>query len=151
MFVYLIYKHNSFNKLDQLGLSLHDLIVAKIHIFNKSLSLVHQAISIGLILLVFSLNLIVDNDQGNYKVNNIWLYIGFLVIAYLISVLMLHLSHNLYLKQYRTALDDLNTSKLTKMDAELRKYKWIRLFFLTIIFLGVIAGIIILFFKISGN
>ena len=55
LFLYLISKHNSFNKLDQLGLSLQDLIVAKIHIFNKSLSLVHQAISIGLVLLVFSL------------------------------------------------------------------------------------------------
>lgn len=151
LFLYLISKHNSFNKLDQLGLSLQDLIVAKIHFFNKSLSLVHHAISTGLVLLIFSLNLSVDNNQGNYKVNNIWLYIGFLVIAYLIAIMMLHLSHNLYLKQYKTALLDVNKSKLTEMNAELKKYKWVKLFFLIIILLSVIAGIIILFLKIGGR
>jgi hypothetical protein len=148
---YLIFQYNSFNKLDQSGLSLQDLIVAKIQYFKKSLYLVDQTIAISLVLLILSLNLLTDNNEGNYQVNNIWLYIGFIIAAYLIGVMMLHLSHNLYLKQYRTALDDLNKSKLTEMDAELRKQKWIRLFFLAIVLLSVIAGIIILFLKISGN
>ena len=148
---YLIYQYRSFNKLDQSGLSLHDLIVAKIKYFKKSLSLVHHAIATGLVLLIFSLNLLSDNNEGSFQVNNIWLFIGLMVISYLIVLLMLYLTHNLYLKQYINALVDLNKSKLTEMDSELRKQKWIRLLFLTITLLGVIAGIIILFLKISRN
>lgn len=148
---YLVYQYNSFKKLDQSGLSLQDLIVAKIQYFKKSLSFVHHAIAIGLILLIFSLNLITDNIEGHFQVNNIWLFSGLMIIAYLIAVMMLHLTHNVYLNQYTTALEDLNKSKLTEMNAELKKHKWIKLFFLTIILLGVLAGIIILFLKIAGN
>jgi len=151
LLAYLVFQYNSFSKLDQSGLSLQDLIVAKIQYFKKSLFFVHHTIAVGLVLLIFSLNLLTDNNGGNYQVNNIWLYIGLMITAYLIAVMMLYLSHKLYLKQYRTALDDLNKSKLTEMDAELRKDKWIRLLFLAIVLLSVIAGIIILFLKITGN
>jgi len=151
LLLFLLYRYNSFNKLDQAGLSLQDLIVAKIKYFKQSLSYVHHAIAISLVLLILSLNLIIDNNGGYYQVNNIWLYIGILIIAYLIPIIMLNLSHNLYLKQYKTVLLDLNESKLTEMNAELKKYKWVKLFFLTIILLSFIAGIIILFLKIGGN
>lgn len=148
---YLVYQYNSFRKIDQSGLSLQDLILAKIKYFKKALFLVHHAIALGLVLLIFSLNLITDNIEGNFQVNNIWLFIGLMIIAYLIVVMMLHLTHKSYLKQYMTALVDLNESMLSEMDAELGKQKWIRLFFLIITLLFVIAGIIILFLKISEN
>ena len=151
LFAYLVFQYNRFNKLDRSGLSLQDVIVAKIQFFKKSLSFVHHAIAAGLVLLIFSLNLLADNNDGKYQINNIWLYIGFMVTAYLITVMMLHLTHNIYLKQYTTALDDLNKSRLTEMDNELRKHNWIRLIFLTAIVLSVLAGIIILFFKIRGQ
>lgn len=151
LFAYLIFQYNKFNKLDRSGLSLQDVIVAKIQYFKKSLSLVHHAIAAGLVLLIFSLNLLADNNDGKYQVNNIWLYIGLLVTAYLITVMMLHLTHNIYLKQYTASLDDLNKSRLTEMNAELRKHKWIRLIFLTATILSVLTGIIILFFKIRGQ
>lgn len=148
---YLVYQYNSFKKLDQSGLSLLDMIMAKIRYFKKSLPFVHHAIALGLVLLIFSLNLIADNIEGHFQVNNIWLFSGLLITAYLIAVMMLHLTHNVYLNQYTTALDDLNKSKLTEMNAELKKYKWIKLLFLTIILLSVLAGIIILILKIDGN
>lgn len=151
LLLFLVFRYNSFNKLDQAGLSLHDLIVAKIKYFKQSLSYVHHTIAIGLVLLIFSLNLIIDNNGGYYQVNNIWLYISIMVIAYLIPIIMLNFSHSLYLKQYKTALLDLNESKLTEMNADLKKYKWMKLFFLIIIFLSFIAGIIILFLKIGGH
>lgn len=151
MLYYLVYKYNSFRKIDQSGLSLQDLILAKIKYFKNSLFLVHHAIALGLVLLIFSLNLFTDNIEGNFQVNNIWLFIGLMIIAYLIVLMMLHLTHNLYLKQYITVLDDLNKSKLPEIDASLRKQKLIRLLFLAIILLGVVAGMITLFLKIGGN
>jgi hypothetical protein len=151
LLLFLLYRYNNLNKLDQAGLSLQDLIVAKIKYFKQSLSYVHHAIAISLVLLIISLNLIIDNNGGHYQVNNVWLYAGIMIIAYLIPILMLRLTHNLYLKQYKSVLLDLNESKLTEMNAELRKYKWLKLFFLIIILLSFVVGIIALFFKIGGQ
>ncbi len=150
LLLFLVYQYNSFNKLDQAGSSLQELIVAKIKYFKQSLSYVHHAIAISLVLLTFSLNLIIDNNEGYYQVNNFWLYICIMIITYLIPLVMLNLFHNLYLKQYKIALIDLNESRLTTMNTELKKYKWIKQFFLIIIFFSFIAGIIIFFIKIGG-
>ncbi len=150
LLLFLVYEYNSFNKLDQAGLSLQELIVTKIKYFKQSLSYVHHAIAISLVLLSSSLSLIIDNNEGYYEVNNIWLYIGILLTVYLIQLIVLNLSHNLYLKQYKTVLLDLNESKLTEMNAELQKFKWVKLFFLIIILISFVAGIIIFFFKIGG-
>lgn len=150
LLIFLVYQYKYLNKIDRSGLSLHDLIVNKIKYFKKSLFFVHHAMAMSTVLLVFSLNLIADNKGGNFQVNNIWLFIGLMIIAYLMVVMMLNLFHNLYLKQYRTALDDLNKTKLTEMDAELKKQKWIRLFILITVLLSVMVGLI-LYLKTSGN
>jgi hypothetical protein len=150
LILYLVYQYKKFKKLDQTGLALQDLIVAKIRFFKNTLYIIHHIIATGVVLLIFALNLLIDNNQGHYQVNNIWLYISFMVIAYVIIIVTLHLIHNLYLKQYINVLDNLNESKLTEIDDEHRNYKWIRLFFLTITLLSLLAGIIT-FYKISKN
>ncbi|MDH3650038.1 MAG: hypothetical protein OEQ53_10155 [Saprospiraceae bacterium] len=148
---YLFYQYSSINKIDQSDLSLENLIVAKIKYFKMSLPLVRHAIAMGFVLMTLSINLLTDNNKGHFQINNTWLFLGLMIIAYVLIVIMFNLIHNLYLKQYRTALIDLNESKLTEMAAELRKHKWMRLLFLVITLLGVIAGIIIFFLKTTGN
>ena len=149
--LYLSYQYNRFDKIDKSGLSLQNLILAKIAYFRKTLFLVHHVIGMGLVLLIFSTNLIADNVKGEFHVNNIWLFLCFLFIAYSFVVIVLHLIHKLYLKQYRTALVDLSESKLTELDAELRKQKLVKLFSITFILLSVAAGLVILILKLKGQ
>ena len=147
--VFLFYQRKKFRKLDQADLPLDEMLVKKIEYFKKSLYLVHHTIAICIVLLVFALNLIVDNDGGNYYVNNIWLYIFLEIIAYACMLVILRLSHSVYLKQYRTALGDLENTRLTEMDSELRKHRRKLLIITVILLLLVAAGLIALFTKLS--
>jgi len=151
LILFLVYQQKRINQLDQAGLTMQDLIVAKIKYSGQSLSYVHHAIAIGVVLLAFSLSLLVDNNDGHYQINNIWLFIAVMTAVYLIQILSLNLSHKIYLKQYKIALHDLNQSRLTEMNTVLKKYKWVKMFFLIIILLSFIAGIIIFFLKIGGH
>ena len=150
LLVFLFYQYRKLSKIDQAGLSLRDILVSKIDYFKRSLYLVHHTIAMGTVLLIFALNLMADNNGGNYHVSNIWLNIGLEVIAYVCVVMVLRLSHSLYLKQCKNALRDLEKTKLTEMDAEFRKHRWIRLILLTIALLLVMAGLIVFYIKANG-
>lgn len=147
LFLFLINNHKNFNKIDKSGLKLKNLIVAKIRYFRNSLPFVRHAIALGIVLFTFSLNLLTDNNEGYFQVNNIGLFIGLMIISYLLVIIMLQLIHNLFRKQYINVLDDLDKSKLNEIDIEHRKYKLIRLVFFTIILTSAIVGIIFLLYK----
>lgn len=148
LLLYLRIQYINFNKIDQSDLSLQDLILAKLKYFKNSLFYVHQVIGLSIILLIFSLNLFFDNSNGNFPVNNMGLFVGLMMLAYLIVVIMLHLSHKLYSKQFTTALSDINKFKLTELVTEHRKQKLIRIVFLCFILVSTIAGLWVLFSKI---
>jgi len=65
-------------------------------------------------------------------------------------MIILRLSHSLYLKQYENALSDLEETKLTEMNAEIRKHRWITWILLTIALLVAAAGLFVFYFKVSG-
>ena len=113
--------------------------------FKRSYYLVHHAIAMCIVLLILALNLAVDNDGGNYHVSKVWLYIGFEIIAYVYVIIALRLSHSVYLKQYRNALDDLERTTLTEMDGEFRKHRWIRIVLVASALFLVVAGLIAFF------
>ena len=148
---YLLYQYARFNSIDRSDLSLHDLIVAKINFFQRSLSLVPHAIAIGLVLLILAINLLADNNAGSFQVNNIWLYIAVTVTAYLIMLVMLHLMHTSHYIQYTTALNDLNRSKLSEINVELKNQKRTTRIFLFIIVSTIILGIFILFLTANST
>jgi len=150
LLTYLVFQHNKFGRIDQAGLSLRDILVSKIKYFSGSLHLVHHAMAMVIVLLIIGLNLMADNDGGTYYVSNMWLYIGINITAYVCMIIILKLSHSLYLKQYKNTLSDLEETRLTEMDAELRKHKWIRLIFVAIALLVVAAGLIVFYIKVSG-
>jgi len=149
LLVFLLYQYKKLNKIDQAGLSLRDILVSKIDYFKRSLYLVHHTIAICIVLLILAINLMADNNDGNYYVGNIWLSIGLEVIAYVCMVMILKLSHSLYLKQYENALSDLEKTKLTEMDAEIRKHRWIRRILFIIALLFVAAGLLVFYMKVS--
>ena len=64
-------------------------------------------------------------------------------------IIILRLSHGLYLKQYENALNDLEETKLTKMNAEIRKRRWIMGILLTIALLVAVAGLVVFYIKVS--
>lgn len=150
LLVFLFYQYRKLSKIDQAGLSIRDILVSKIDYFKRSLYLVRHTIAMAMILLIFALNLMADNNGGNYYVSNIWLNIGLEVIVYVCVIMVLRLSHNLYLKQYKNALGDLEKTKLTEMDAELRKHRWIRLILFTIALILVAIGLIVFYIKANG-
>jgi hypothetical protein len=150
LLTFLIFQHKRFGRIDQAGLSLRDILMSKIEYFKRSLYLVHQAIAMAIVLLIFGLNLMADNDGGTYYVGNMWVYIGFNITAYVCMIIILRLSHSLYLKQYENALSDLEKTKLTEMNAEIRKHRWIRRILLIIALLVVATGLFVFYIKVSG-
>ena len=150
LLAFLLYQYKKLSRIDRAGLSLRDILMSKIEYFNRSLYLVHHTIAASVVLLILALNLLADNNDGNYYVGNMWLYIGFNITAYICMMIVLRLSHSLYLKQYENALSDLEEIKLTEMNAEIRKHRWITWILLTIALLAAAAGLFVFYFKASG-
>jgi hypothetical protein len=105
--------------------------------------------AMAIVLLVIGLNLMADNDGGTYYVGNMWLYIGFNITAYICMIIVLRLSHGLYLKQYENALNDLEETKLTEMHAEIKKHRRIWWILLAIALLVAVAGLFVFYIKVS--
>jgi hypothetical protein len=150
LLTYLFFQHIQFGSIDQASLSLRDILMSKIKYFKRSLYLVHHAMAMAIVLLVIGLNLVADNDGGTYYVGNMWLYIGINIIAYVSMIIILRLSHGLYLKQYENALGDLEETKLTEIRAEIRKHRWIRHLLITIALLVAVVGLVVFYMKVSG-
>jgi len=53
------------------------------------------------------------------------------------------------LKQYENALNDLEETKLTEMNAEIKKHRWIRWILLTVALLVAVAGLFVFYVKVS--
>lgn len=150
LITFLSFQYRKLSNIDQAVLSLHDILVSKIKYFKGSLNIVNHTIALGIVLLIFSLNLAIENNSGNYYVNNVWLDITLKVVAYIFMIVILKLSQNLYLKQYEIALSYLEKTKLTEMDTELRKHRWIKRLLFTIALLIVVVGLIVFYMNVSG-
>jgi hypothetical protein len=149
LLLFSFYQYKKLNKIDQADLSLRDILVSKVDYFKRSLYLVQHTMAMGIVLMILAVNLMADNNDGNYYINNIWVYIGLEVIAYVCMIVILKLSHSLYLKQYENALSDLDKTTLTEMDAEIRKHRWIRRIIFIIALLVVAVGLFVFYMKMS--
>ena len=63
----------------------------------------------------------------------------------------IRLSHSVYLRQFRNALDDLERTTLTEMDAEFGQRRWKRIVLDAIVLLLVVAGLIAFFRKLPPS
>jgi hypothetical protein len=150
LLAFLVCQYKQLSSFDRGGLSLLDVLVGKIDYFKKSLPWVHHAIAMSIALLILALNLLTDNQAGRYAIGNIWLNIGFEIIAYACMIIILKFSHSIYLKQYGNALNDLEKTTLTEMDAQFRKHTWLRRAILIIALLVAAAGLVVFYLKANG-
>ena len=82
LLAFLFFQHKRLGKIDRAAVPLRDMLMSKIIYFQKSLYLVRHAIATCIVLLAFALNLAVDNNDGNYYVSKVWLYVGLVIITY---------------------------------------------------------------------
>jgi hypothetical protein len=141
---------NSWQSLRRIDNSLLDLkrnILEKIRFYRKYLPPVLHILSYLLICLSININLIVDNDGGNFKINNPWLNILVYFIAYIGAYSYYRYKFSYYLRQLRTAINDLDSNQLTSLELAYRKQKWATIFAIFLILIIFITGIIILFMR----
>jgi len=135
--------------IDKQNISLAQILTDKINVFRNRLPYSHQIIALGYLLFVVALNLLVDNQDGNYKINNAKLFILILLIGYVLMVAFMYLTNKSYLKQFIKTQDDLEEHKIPDTNKlEKSRIRLATSFIILILTLGII-GIFVLLILIN--
>lgn len=135
----------SLRRIDNSLLSLKRNILEKIRFYHKYLSPVLHILSYLLICLTININLLADNDGGQFVMNKPWLNVLIYIVAYVGIYFFYRYKLSLYLQQLRTSINDLDSNQLTNLEHEFRKQKWATIIVICLVLIILITGIIILF------
>ncbi|MBT3210131.1 MAG: hypothetical protein HN704_07370 [Bacteroidetes bacterium] len=122
IFIFLIIQLRVINKMDTRGFDLHKLLLYKIKYFNTKLKLIQHSVALSIVLATFGLNLTMENNDGIFELNKILMLSVFYIFSYLVIIFINKFTHNVYLKQLRNALFNLEENTLISLDKELKKH-----------------------------
>ena len=124
--------------MDTKEFNLHKLLLYKIKYFNTRFQLVQHTVALSIVFATFGINLTMENNDGVFELDKILILSVFYIFIYFITIFLYKFTFNVYLKQLRNALSNLEENTLKSLDKELRKHKRIRKligFIIVIIFL----------------
>ncbi len=145
IFVFLIIQLRVIEKMDTLEFDLHKLLLYKIKYFNTRLKLVQHSGSLSIVLATFCINLTMENNDGIFEINKILILSIFYAFSYFIMIFLFKFTHDVYLKQLRNALFNLEENTLISLDNELKKHKRIGKLIGFVFLIIFVMGIIFLF------
>lgn len=131
--------------IDKQNISLAQILTDKINAFRNRLPYLHQIIALGYLLFVVALNLLVDNQDGNYQINNSKLFILILLIGYVLMIAFMYLTNKSYLKQFVKTQGDLEDHKITDIKKlEKSRLRLATSFIILLLTLGIIGIFVLL-------
>lgn len=128
-------------------IDLHSILLYKIKYFNTWFQLVQHGVALSIVFATFAINLTMENNDGVFELHKILMLSVFYIFAYSILIFLYKQTYNVYLKQLRIALFNLEENTLRSFDKELKKHKRIRKLIGFIIISVLTIGIIFLLMK----
>lgn len=136
-FFYGIRTLNKLNKSDYIFKDLLDSVQKKLRILKVNVELWLWFCSASLVILILALNMMTDNVEGTYRINNILLFCSILVFVFFFIYGLNKFSLMMTVRRYKDFYTDLLNNALDRFEARqnwLRKYRpWL------------IAGLIVIF------
>jgi len=143
----MIVQYKKLKQIDSQILNLRDILFEKIGYFNKSFSRVIQSMALATAFLPFSVNLTMENSNGEFNISKIYLLLGFYILIYIVSLTLYRLTHSIYLKQLKNALKNLEENIFNEIEAEIRKSrKFSRIIGLCLLVITIVGIIFYYFF-----
>jgi len=139
--IYLIIQIEKMKTMDSMGDDLHSLLIKKIRYFNTNFQLALYCTSLSIVLPTIAINLTMENSDGIFELRKIIMLSVFYLFAYLISILLLKITHSIYSKQLNNALFDLEEDTFHSIENELNEHKKIGKIILTIVIVSILVGL----------
>lgn len=145
IFVFLLIQLKVINKMDSREFDLHKLLLYKIKYFTTQLKLIQHAVALSIVLATFCINLTLENKDGIFELNKIMILSIFYIFVYFVMIFINKFTYDVFLKQLRNALFNLEENTLISLDKELKKHKRIGRLIGIIIAIIFLTGVIFLF------
>jgi len=123
LLINMIVQYKKLKQIDSQILNLREILFEKIRYFNKSFSGVIQSMALATAFLPFSVNLTMENVNGEFNISEIYLLIGFYILIYIVSLTLYRLTHSIYLKQLVNALKNFEENIFDEMEEEMQRSK----------------------------
>ena len=129
--------------------NLHKLLVSRIKFFNTQFQLVIHCLAASVVFLTITLNLTMENADGVFELRKILLLSVYYIVVYIGLIYVFKKTNNIYLKRLRNALFNLEENSLVTIDSEEKKHKTVKRWFLTIIVVLAVAGLVVALIKMG--
>ena len=126
--------------------SLKEGIQRKFNFMMRNITLMHHTISLNAILLGFSITLFVENNNGVFMINKVWLYLALNILSYIGLYLYFKLSNEKYLKSLIEVLANLSDSSEYRIEDAVLSYRFTVAIAITIILAFVLIGAVFFLF-----
>ncbi len=117
---YLFKQMKRLKTLDAKQADLHQVLQDKIDFFNHAFNRAMFAYGFAVMLLPFNVNLYQERANGGFKGLDLLLLVGFYILAFAFSYVLIKMTYSVYLKQLKNALSNLEQSTLVNMEEELK-------------------------------
>lgn len=144
IFSFLLTQLRIINKMDTTEFDLHRLLLNKIKYFNTRFKLTQHAVALSIVFVTFGINLTMENNDGIFETRKILILSAFYIFTYFVTIFLYKFTHDVYLKQLRNALFNLEENTLKSLDKELKKHNWIRKLIGFVILIVFLIGMIFL-------
>jgi hypothetical protein len=137
--IVLIKKYNSLKSLD---ISLREKVSGIISYFKGGYKLWQFFYPIGMIILVFSVPLLIDYQDGIYRINHPFEFIVVMIVMLTFMYLPAFYTRNVYLQDLENCLKNLDEQEYTTIDKTLKRHRIFLLLFGIGLFLLVLGSLV---------
>jgi len=128
-------------KLSVLNISLREMVSGIIRYFNGSYRLWQLLYPFGMMILVFSFTILMDYEDGTYRINHPGEFVAILVIMYAFMYIPLRYTGNVFVKDLENCLKNMDELEYTSISKVIRRHRIFLILFATGLALLVLGGI----------
>jgi len=137
------------HKLKTFDISLRDKVTAIVRYFRGEFRLWQLVYPIGLIILIFSVTLLIDYEDGAYRINQPFEFITVLVLMYVVMYFPMRYTRSVYLHDLENCLKNLDEQEYTSIEKTLRRHR-IFIFIVVIGLVLLVLGSLVMWYFYSG-
>jgi len=146
VFTYLLLQIRAIKRMERSGADLREVLVNKIKYLGSKYNIALHCISLSIVLVTFTINLTIENSDGIFELRKILILSAFYLFVYIVMFGLSKITYNVYDKQLKNALRNLEENTLRTLDEEMKKHKRNGRIILIIVAVFLLSGIAALLF-----
>jgi flagellar biosynthesis protein FlhB len=141
--IILIKKYNSLKSLD---ISLREKVSGIIRYYKGGHKLWQLLYPVGMLILVFNVSLLIDYDNGNFRINHPLEFILVMVVAFIFMYFPMQYTHNVFLQDLENCLRNLDEHDYLSNEKSIKRYRIFLMLFIIGLVLLVLGSLVAWYF-----